>query len=48
MFVKRGGKFSIPFLIEQRIDSAETPAGGGAALWDNERVRKKETGLQTG
>lgn len=40
----RKKNFSIPFLIEQRINSAETPAGGGAAVWDNEREREKEQG----
>lgn len=36
----RKKNFSIPFLIEQRINSAETPAGGGAAVRDDERERK--------
>lgn len=38
----RKNNFSIPFLIEQRINSAETPAGGGAALRDNERERERK------
>lgn len=42
----RKKNFSILFLIEQRINSAETSAGGGAAVRDDERERE-QGGRQT-